>query len=194
MSKEIKVTLLGDRESELLLRGDIGEVEGRVVERFFDLLSQAPTEEKNNNKVPLKEKKRNKKSEVKKEAVQQVVPVDPESLTLLSKHFNEGGHLKSDDSLENEDDLLDPEKNKHHVRLLEDGTKLFSTEYACPVCGNAGKRFSHISNLFAKCHECGTKIRMAPATNQTLKTKEFGAVIPKPNDDGYFFEAYDLFE
>ena len=75
-----------------------------------------------------------------------------------------------------------------NIRETEDGTKLYQTHYTCD-CGHTGKRFIRETNDYTKCHECGDKLLIEPAT---LEEDKDG--IPMPDIDGNFFIARELYE
>lgn len=75
-----------------------------------------------------------------------------------------------------------------NIREIGDGIKLYQTHYTCD-CGHTGYRFIRETNDYTKCHECGEKLLVEPAT---LEDDVDG--IPMPDLDGNFFIARELYE
>lgn len=79
-------------------------------------------------------------------------------------------------------------ENFSNVRESEDGQKLYQTGYWCN-CGHEGKRYIPETNDYTKCHQCGEKLLVEPAT---LDDDEYG--IPVADKDGNFFIAREKYE
>lgn len=75
-----------------------------------------------------------------------------------------------------------------NIRTLEDGTKIYQAHYDCD-CGHSGRRYIVETNNYLKCHKCNEKLLVEAAT---LEDDENG--IPKPDIDGNFFIARDLYD
>ena len=79
-------------------------------------------------------------------------------------------------------------ENSTNLRELEDGQKLYQTGYWCS-CGHEGKRFIPATNYYTKCHQCGEKLLVEPAT---LDADENG--IPFADANGNFYIAREKYE
>lgn len=77
---------------------------------------------------------------------------------------------------------------QHNIKEIDNGILLYQTHYTCD-CGHEGKRFIRNTNDYTKCHDCGEKLVIEPAT---LEYDEKG--IPVPDSFGNFFIARELYE
>lgn len=99
------------------------------------------------------------------------------------------------------DAAVDPEEYKEDkpetpdipdARYAENGVLLLRTYLECFNCGKiSDRRYSGYSNTFIKCHYCGEKSELEPATDETQMYD--GLEIPVMDGDAYF-NAFHPFE
>lgn len=180
---KIKINLLNNKISA---EGVQGEQVNKVIDGFFDFLNGSATPvDKEQSVVATESPKAVPVYIPVTPKPQQVVKEEPKSVSSpVSKVLPKINDQRTLNTSIGELVALKPS----NIRETEDGTKLYQTHYTCD-CGHTGKRFIRESNDYTKCHECGEKLLVEPAT---LEDDADG--IPMPDLDGNFFIARELYE
>lgn len=182
---KIKINLLNNKISA---EGVQGEQVNKVIDGFFNFLC-GPTKTPADIKNPVIKVETQKILSVPVSTspkTQQVVKEEPKSespsVSKVLPKINDQRTLNTSIG-----ELIMPLKPSN-IREIGDGIKLYQTHYTCD-CGHTGYRFIRETNDYTKCHECGEKLLVEPAT---LEDDADG--IPMPDLDGNFFIARELYE
>lgn len=77
----------------------------------------------------------------------------------------------------------------------KNGVEVYQCYYWCKneSCRHKGKRYIQPDRDFVTCHECGTKLKVRPATEFTQETGEH-AGLPFQDSFGNFYRADEIYE
>jgi len=181
---KIKINLLNNKISA---EGVQGEQVNKVIDGFFNFLNGPTTPAVNLQSVITVESPK---------TISKPIPAPPKSQSIVKKEESKGDSIPVSKVLPkiNDQRTLNTTIGElvamtpHNIRVTDDGTKLYQTHYTCD-CGHTGKRYIRETNNYTKCHNCGDKLLIEPAT---LEDDVNG--ILNPDIDGNFFIARELYE
>lgn len=181
---KIEISLLNNKISA---EGVQGEQVNKVIDGFFNFLSGGATPAGNEQPVVKLEPSKaiSKPISAVPTEPQHVVKEEPKSESpSVSKVLPKINNQRTLNTKIGELVALTPS----NIRETDEGIKLYQTHYTCD-CGHTGKRFIRETNDYTKCHNCGEKLLIEPAT---LEDDADG--IPMSDIDGNFFIARELYE
>jgi DNA-directed RNA polymerase subunit RPC12/RpoP len=188
-----------DQHKEQALLGVLNFIGGRFPAKTNEVRPERVQEQRekaqeHSQAIPSEEQKTKLKHEEEKQTnkvhqVEQVVKSHPRQLpkingqTTLTYSIGE----KFGDLMQQFEQKQQPEESntQNGIIEVEDGKKLYQVGYNCSKCWNNGRRFMPETNKYIKCHSCGTKLKMRPATENGF---------PDRDEEGNYFFADEEYE